>query len=443
MVKITNKPCVIFFAFLVLVFAISLMPVNRAEASLSLLSPANGARVAVNGNEEPTVVVAIQPSVYAYTQIAGQSVDLEWYVRMRVTCNDDQLYYSSFAFKSAARIEINLPIKRLGQYKLEIIEDRPVVTKTSTGFTASWHYPKVEDFLAATPDAVVEFTSYHATHTADGNTVTVKEATCEEAGSQAQHCTRCGEIVPETVQEIPAKQHDWNITYKWSNDNTTVTAEAVCQNDPSHKVTEEAAVKLSGDKLTATFRNDIFKKQEKDVSSSFVKVSQIKLNKTSATLLITASKKPSLQLKATLMPADATYKAVKWQSSNKAIATVDKNGKVSALKPGTVTINCTADDGSKVSASCKIVIKNTLVSKIKLSKRSVSLKKGATLQLKIKSITPAGAVNTKVKWTTSDKKVATVNKKGKVTAKGIGKCVITCTAQDGSKKTAACKITVK
>ena len=71
-----------------------------------------------------------------------------------------------------------------------------------------------------------------------------------------------------------------------------------------------------------------------------------------------------------------------------------------------------------------------------------TLKKGKTLTLKIKTIKPADAVNQKVKWTSSNPKVAKVDKNGKVTAVGKGSCVITCTAQDGSKVKATVKIKV-
>ncbi len=84
-----------------------------------------------------------------------------------------------------------------------------------------------------------------------------------------------------------------------------------------------------------------------------------------------------------------------------------------------------------------------LVTSIKLNKTKATLKKGQTLQLKVKKITPENATNKKVIWTTSDKKIARVNSEGKVTAKKKGTCLITCTAADGSGVIAVCKITVK
>ena len=171
---------------------------------------------------------------------------------------------------------------------------------------------------------------------------------------------------------------------------------------------------------------------------------QVKLNKSTATLTRTASKlKPTLKLKATVTSEDGDDVAVTWKSSNVKIAKVDKTGEVTALKPGKVTITCTAKDGSGDSASCEITVKDKQVSKITLNKTKATLRKGDTLQLSVKKVTPTTAVDQKVKWSTSDKSVATVSKTGKVTAKAPGTCVITCTAHDGSGKTVKVKITVK
>ncbi len=170
---------------------------------------------------------------------------------------------------------------------------------------------------------------------------------------------------------------------------------------------------------------------------------KLTLNKTRATLNRTSGKeKASLQLKAKVTPKDALNRNVKWESSDKKIAAVDKNGKVTPKKPGKVTITCKTKDG-KLTASCEITVKNKAVKSITLDQDKVTLKKGKTLELKIKKIAPKDAFNKKVKWESSDEKVATVDKNGKVTAKKKGTCVITCTAQDGSNAKAEVKITVK
>ncbi len=175
-----------------------------------------------------------------------------------------------------------------------------------------------------------------------------------------------------------------------------------------------------------------------------VDVTAITLDRTSATLTRTSkTKNPTLQLTAMVTPDDATNPAVEWCSSNPKVAKVDQKGKVTALKKGSAVITCKAKDGSGVKATCKITVKNKLVTKIVLNKKSASLKKGRTCQLKVKTIKPSDAFNKTVTWTTSNKKVATVTKKGLVRAVGKGTCVITCKAKDGSGVKVTCKITVK
>ena len=83
-----------------------------------------------------------------------------------------------------------------------------------------------------------------------------------------------------------------------------------------------------------------------------VKVEKITLNETEVGM----KKGATVTLKAVVTPSNADNKAVKWSSSNAKVATVDQNGKVKALKNGTATIKATAEDGSGVSASCKITV---------------------------------------------------------------------------------------
>ncbi len=169
---------------------------------------------------------------------------------------------------------------------------------------------------------------------------------------------------------------------------------------------------------------------------------KLTLNKTKATLTRTSGKKDALQLKAKVTPADALNRDVKWTSSDSKIATVDKNGKVTPKKPGKATITCATRDGA-LRASCTITVKNKAVKSITLDREEAVLKKGKTLELKIKKIAPKDALDRKVKWESSDEKIATVDKNGKVKALKKGTCVITCTAKDGSNVKAEVKITVK
>lgn len=128
---------------------------------------------------------------------------------------------------------------------------------------------------------------------------------------------------------------------------------------------------------------------------------------------------------------------VSWSSSNKDIAEVDENGVVKALKNGEVTITATALDGSKKSGKVKLYI-GKLIKSISLSDE---FKDGIKLNLRTKksveiagelSIYPITATNQNLEYATSNKKIVTVNAKGKVTAKKVGTAEIIVTPKDGS-----------
>lgn len=146
-------------------------------------------------------------------------------------------------------------------------------------------------------------------------------------------------------------------------------------------------------------------------------------------------------LKATVGPKNATYKAVKWTSSNSKIATVSAKGVVKGIKAGTAYITAKALDGSGKYAKCKVVVKQP-VTAVKLSAGVGSVKVGQTKTIRV-AVYPGTATNKKVKWTSSNTKIATVTQTGDITGVAPGTCVITAKAVDGSGKYATCKLTVK
>ena len=88
-------------------------------------------------------------------------------------------------------------------------------------------------------------------------------------------------------------------------------------------------------------------------------ITRITLDKTSATL----TEGEELTLTITTTPDDADRNLISWSSSNPSVATVDNNGKVTAVAPGTATITAMANDGSGVSASCEIVVNELILGK--------------------------------------------------------------------------------
>ena len=108
--------------------------------------------------------------------------------------------------------------------------------------------------------------------------------------------------------------------------------------------------------------------------------------------------------------------------------------KPTIFKSGKEEISC--DNCGKVLAERKI---NKLKSSVKLSKTKLKLKKGKTYKLKIKKQSKGDKI---LKWTTSNKRVVSVNKKtGKIKALNEGKAKITIKMKSGCKAT--CTVTVK
>lgn len=176
-----------------------------------------------------------------------------------------------------------------------------------------------------------------------------------------------------------------------------------------------------------------------------VPVSGIQLSQTSAALTVG----DTLTLTKTIYPSDATNQAVTWTSSSDAVASVDSNGKITAKTAGSAVITCKSVSDNSVVGICNVTVKAKVqtpseikVNKITLNKTTASVTKGKTLQLTA-TVAPGNATKKEVKWSTSNKNVATVSPSGLVTAKSAGTATITCTAQDGSGVKATCKITVK
>ena len=110
-----------------------------------------------------------------------------------------------------------------------------------------------------------------------------------------------------------------------------------------------------------------------------------------------------------------------------------------------VKITATAKDGSKKKATFTLTIMKDSVKSIKL-KAAKSVKAGKSLNVKATVKTTGKNVNKTLKWTSSNTKYATVNSKGKVTAKKAGKgkkVKITVQATDGSNKKATITIQIK
>lgn len=169
--------------------------------------------------------------------------------------------------------------------------------------------------------------------------------------------------------------------------------------------------------------------------STPVAVSGVALNKKVATINVGKT----VTVKATVTPANAANKTLAWTSSNRTVATVS-NGVVKGVKAGRVVITAKTTDGSNISATCTVTVKQPVTS-ISLSKKA-TMYTGKKLTLKAK-VNPANASNKALTWKSYNTKIAKVASNGVVTGVKAGTVKITATAKDGSRKSATCTVTVR
>lgn len=141
-------------------------------------------------------------------------------------------------------------------------------------------------------------------------------------------------------------------------------------------------------------------------------------------------------LKKTVL-SGSNFSGLTYKSSKSSVASVTKKGIVTAKRPGKVKITITSKAGKKmtVTVTCGTQIKKISFANVK-SGAKLKVGKSKTLKVKFK---PSNASVKKLTWKSSNKKVLTVSKNGKIKAKKPGTAKITATTTDGSKK----KITVK
>ena len=135
------------------------------------------------------------------------------------------------------------------------------------------------------------------------------------------------------------------------------------------------------------------------------------------------------KLKVTGLAAGDRIKS--WKSSNTKILTVAGSGKLKAgKKTGKVTVTITLASGLKKKIKVTVQKNTVKTTKISVSPARIVLKKGQKQTLK-PVLTPVTSME-KIRFTSSNKKVASVNQKGQITAKKKGKTRIT--IRSGSKK---------
>ena len=106
---------------------------------------------------------------------------------------------------------------------------------------------------------------------------------------------------------------------------------------------------------TATIKVSVGKASASCKVTVLQPVTSISLNRSSLTMEAT----DTFQLQASVYPSNAADQRVQWTSSDPAVASVDENGLVTALKKGTTTVTAAALDGSGVTRTCQVTVSNT------------------------------------------------------------------------------------
>ncbi len=165
--------------------------------------------------------------------------------------------------------------------------------------------------------------------------------------------------------------------------------------------------------------------------------SSVKLDKTSIRMNIGST----YRLKKTVKSNDSKLPSVKFTSKNSSIASVGANsGKIKAKRVGSTYIVAKTTDATHATARCRVIVIRR-ASGVSLNKAYAVCYIGRTLKLKAK-VSPSNATIKKVKWSSSDKKVAVVNGSGKITGYAEGETYITATTTDGGNKKARCLVKV-
>ena len=202
-------------------------------------------------------------------------------------------------------------------------------------------------------------------------------------------------------------------------------------------------------RATSTDGSGVYGSTNITITGQVIPVSNITVaGQGGATSIITDG--ASLQMLATVLPANATNKTVTWSiTSGSAYATINSSsGLLTAVDNGTVTVRATSTDGSGVYGSTNITITGQVipVSSITVAGQGGAtsiITDGASLQM-LATVLPANATNKTVTWSiTSGSSYATINStSGLLTAVDNGTVTIRAMATDGSGVYGSTNITI-
>jgi len=400
------------------------VPKGETRVVTAAISPSNATNKTVKWSSSDTSVAKISSS----GKITGVSKG-----KATITCKT-----SDGSFKATCTVTV---VQLVEKVKLDAtylsLQTGKYKTLTAKTSPSSANYPTVkwkssdkkvaEVSSKGVVKAIGPGTATITATSADGNA----KATCKVNVTQPatgvklnekEVILRKGKTVTLKATVLPSNATNKKVTWISSNtDRATVSSKGVVKGISQGSVT--ITVKTADGKYSASCKVLVAKG-----------VTGVSLDKKSITMNVGKS----TTITPTVSPKDATEKTVKWSSDNNDVATVDKNGKVTAKGAGYATITAKTVDGSYKAKATVLVIKP--VKSVSLNKKSVYLNKGEKYTLK-PVFKPSDASIKTVTWKSSNPKVVSVSSKGVIKGKAMGKATITCTTNNG-KKVATCTVQV-
>lgn len=415
------------------------LKVDESESLRVKIEPSNATDTTVLWSSSNTSVATVSASGLVTAKSPGtatitvKSADGKKEARCQVTVQENVVAVSSVSLNKSS-----IPLKVNGSKRLVAT----VLPSNATDTSVSWSSSNTSVATVSSSGVVTGKSAGTATITVK-TTSGSKTATCVvTVSSEVQATVAVTKVtLNDKTLDLYEKEHD-SLEAIITPDNAT-NQELVWSSDKESVATvKDGVVKgISAGTAVITVKNPDSGKQDTctvTVKKKEVEPTKVTLNKTTLPLY----EKEHESLEETVLPTNATNKSVKWSSSNESIATVSSSGVVTGVKAGTAVITVKTVSGAKT-ATCTVTVKEKTikVTKIILNETNLPLEVGDTASLEA-TVEPSNATNKELEWSSNKESVATVNKRGKVTAIAKGTATIT-VKNPKSGKTATCKVTVK
>jgi len=241
----------------------------------------------------------------------------------------------------------------------------------------------------------------------------------------------CGEFTGSLTVSISNPKQAYTLSVE--NDAEWISDIKVDKNKIRYEISENASVKVRETVLVIKYGNDI---KECTIRQLPMPISECNVKNPRIDLIAKQSEKIEVEV----YPMDAV---ISWLSYDTSVATVDKDGVVTAVGSGSTRIEGKLENtiGSEVSRYIYVRINvHVPVLGVFLDKTDVEIVEGDTAALTV-IFDPINPTNSNVTWTSSDEAIVSVSSDGLVTALKAGTATVTVTTEDGG-KTATSKVTV-